>query len=297
MRPRALPRRPLDDGFSFIELLAYMAIAALLILAAIPQFSSYRAKAFVSNAQSDLHNAAAAMEGAYDPDAGYPSTLPASVKASQGITLSVESASSDGFCLTAIPNGGAPWSYNSDGGSIQAGRCTTASAITWSGDAWSDYDSVGINPTRYGGDESYSLIDLTNGPEGATKAARATWMTSNAPGRGFSIVANTEVGSADPTGGPVTPGRPVHVSMWVRSSNDTTTAALVFAFAGADQQWLGFQSSPDVTLRAGQWQLVTAAVTPPAGTKNLAAIYRITNGSSASIGDTLDATKLIYNYN
>ncbi|BDZ52657.1 hypothetical protein GCM10025867_48980 (plasmid) [Frondihabitans sucicola] len=51
-----------DRGFSFIELLAYMAIAALLVLAAIPQFNQYRQKAVVSNLQNDVHNASLKAE-------------------------------------------------------------------------------------------------------------------------------------------------------------------------------------------------------------------------------------------
>jgi len=59
-----LNRQRRDRGFSFIELLAYIAIAALLILAAIPQFSSYREKALVSNMANDVHNASLAVEAA-----------------------------------------------------------------------------------------------------------------------------------------------------------------------------------------------------------------------------------------
>lgn len=51
-----------EAGFSFIELLAYIAIAALLILAAIPQFSAYREKALISNLRGDVHNASLAAE-------------------------------------------------------------------------------------------------------------------------------------------------------------------------------------------------------------------------------------------
>ena len=55
--------RRIDSGFSFVELLAYMAIAALLILAAVPQFDSYRARAADTNVQADLRNVAAFAEG------------------------------------------------------------------------------------------------------------------------------------------------------------------------------------------------------------------------------------------
>lgn len=51
-----------DRGFSFIELLAYMAIAALLILAAVPQFENYRARAHDSNVRNDIRNLATMLE-------------------------------------------------------------------------------------------------------------------------------------------------------------------------------------------------------------------------------------------
>ena len=57
-----MPPRNLDRGFSFIELLAYMAIAALLILAAIPQFNNYRGAARDATTMSDVKNVATAME-------------------------------------------------------------------------------------------------------------------------------------------------------------------------------------------------------------------------------------------
>ena len=52
-----------DLGFSFIELLAYMAIAALLILAAVPQFDNYRGAARDATTMSDVKIVALAMEG------------------------------------------------------------------------------------------------------------------------------------------------------------------------------------------------------------------------------------------
>jgi len=64
-----LSRQRRDRGFSFIELLAYMAIAALLILAAVPQFSAYRERALISNLQNDVRNAALAAEAALYPTA------------------------------------------------------------------------------------------------------------------------------------------------------------------------------------------------------------------------------------
>ncbi|BDZ52613.1 hypothetical protein GCM10025867_48540 (plasmid) [Frondihabitans sucicola] len=67
-------RKTEDNGFSFIELLAYMAIAALLILAAIPQFNQYREKAAISNLQSDARNLATTIEADYTTSLTYPAT-------------------------------------------------------------------------------------------------------------------------------------------------------------------------------------------------------------------------------
>lgn len=86
---------PRDRGFSFVELLAYMAIAALLVMAAIPQYAQFRIRADVNNAQSDLRNAASAMEGAVDASGNYPATLPTSVRPTRGIQLSVIPGASD----------------------------------------------------------------------------------------------------------------------------------------------------------------------------------------------------------
>ena len=73
-RSASAARKTEDGGFSFIELLAYMAIAALLILAAIPQFNQYRQKAIVSNMQSDARNIAVSIEAEYTSSLAYPAS-------------------------------------------------------------------------------------------------------------------------------------------------------------------------------------------------------------------------------
>jgi len=62
MRPTRSRHDGSDLGFSFVELLAYIAIAALLILAAIPQFSNFRGQAIDQTTRSDVYNVAAAYE-------------------------------------------------------------------------------------------------------------------------------------------------------------------------------------------------------------------------------------------
>jgi type IV pilus assembly protein PilA len=59
-------------GFTLIELLIVVAIIGILAAIAIPQFSSYRQKAYNSAAQSDLKNAKTSLESFFADNQKYP---------------------------------------------------------------------------------------------------------------------------------------------------------------------------------------------------------------------------------
>jgi type IV pilus assembly protein PilA len=59
-------------GFTLIELLIVVAIIGILAAVAIPQFSSYRAKAYNSAANADLKNMKTGMEAFMADNQQYP---------------------------------------------------------------------------------------------------------------------------------------------------------------------------------------------------------------------------------
>ena len=65
-------RKGNQKGFTLIELLIVVAIIGILAAIAIPQFASYRVKAFDSAAQSDLRSVKTSLEGYYTDHYYYP---------------------------------------------------------------------------------------------------------------------------------------------------------------------------------------------------------------------------------
>ena len=63
-----------EKGFTLVELLVVIAIIGILAAIAIPQFASYRVKAFNSAAQSDMHTAQTTFEVFFNDNSVYPDT-------------------------------------------------------------------------------------------------------------------------------------------------------------------------------------------------------------------------------
>jgi prepilin-type N-terminal cleavage/methylation domain-containing protein len=61
-----------QKGFTLIELLIVVAIIGILAAIAIPQFASYREKAFNSAGQTDLRNTRIQVEAYYAENYHYP---------------------------------------------------------------------------------------------------------------------------------------------------------------------------------------------------------------------------------
>ena len=70
-----------DKGFTLIELMIVVAIIGILAAIAIPQFASYRVKAFNSAAKADLHSAQTTFEVFFNDNNEYPPTTAAATGA------------------------------------------------------------------------------------------------------------------------------------------------------------------------------------------------------------------------
>lgn len=89
-------------AFTIVELLVVISVIGILSGIGIVSYGAWRNDVNKSQALSDLNGVKAAMEDARNFDSGYPSSLPSSFVASEGITLTYVNGSSAGFCIQAV---------------------------------------------------------------------------------------------------------------------------------------------------------------------------------------------------
>jgi Tfp pilus assembly protein PilE len=102
-----------------------VAIIAILAAIAIPQLSVHRTKSYHTTAISDLKNAAIAQEAYYVDTRRYSNDIsmltanPYNLSVSQGVNMSVASASSEAYLMTAYHSAGTmTFTLSGPGGSI-----------------------------------------------------------------------------------------------------------------------------------------------------------------------------------
>jgi type IV pilus assembly protein PilA len=97
-----------EEGFTLIELLVVILIIAILAAIAIPVFLNQRKKGWVSQSESALKNFATNMEsystsnnGAYPAVGAEASVLSEGFRPVSGVSVTIKSSSSSGYCLNA----------------------------------------------------------------------------------------------------------------------------------------------------------------------------------------------------
>ncbi len=113
-----------EKGFTLIELMIVVAIIGILAAIAIPQFSQYRQRGFNAAMQSDLRNAATAMETIYTDSNTYAAVLndltARGFVPSANITVAPAGNSATYSLQATHASGASTWSLTGPGGAVSS---------------------------------------------------------------------------------------------------------------------------------------------------------------------------------
>lgn len=156
---------------------------------------------------------------------------------------------------------------------------------------------------RYSGQWTRSFMtSITPPTPGLDTGVRLTATAAvNAAGYGFDWYGNADLASpAAGWGGPtVSPGQVVTIRAWGRSNRSIPSMSIgVRFYDGTALTWIGAMGAVQVASVGGQWSLVTATVTVPAGA-NKFVVRGISNWQpfAFNVGDTIDQSGLYIGIN
>ena len=114
----ALNKKRDERGFTLIELMIVIAIIGILAAIAIPQFSSYRKRAYNSAAESDLKNAATAEEAYFVDHQEYGTQDKLALNTSENMTLTAKGNANTYIIVASHSAGDKTYTLTGPGGTI-----------------------------------------------------------------------------------------------------------------------------------------------------------------------------------
>lgn len=90
-------------GFTIVEMIVVVAVIVILATVGLIAYGDWSVKVARSEVQSDLKNAAAAMENARNFGSGYPLSVPTTFKQSAGVTVTYKAGgTTSSYCLNGV---------------------------------------------------------------------------------------------------------------------------------------------------------------------------------------------------